>query len=109
MTANRMQGTGCSPRRFGIALSLAATLLLNGCSTMMARTSSRHYPRVYPGIHFYFNDFLQHPHMIPKWLSIPSGFLDVPASFVVDTLCLPVDVVNTMKQPPKSEEPFHNN
>lgn len=99
-----MQNTSCSLRRYSVALSLAATLLLSGCSTMMARTSSRHYPRVYPGVHFYFNDFLQHPHMIPKWLSIPSGFLDVPASFVVDTLCLPVDAINTMNEGPKKND-----
>lgn len=90
---------------FGKLLALIIVLSLNsGCSTIMARTSSKYYPQLYPGINFYFSDFLQHPHMIPKWLSIPSGILDVPASFVVDTLCLPVDMANTLSNESKIKE-----
>ena len=66
----------------------------------MARTSpgDTYYPGVYPGINFYFNDFIQGNHIIPKFLSIPSGLFDIPATFVVDTVCLPVDIINMVNR-----------
>lgn len=74
---------------------LLALFLLTGCSSIFTHTSDSGGPIVYRGTRHDIKELVSAPYQyecIPHEVTVLACFIDLPFSFVVDTLCLPYDI-----------------
>ena len=75
---------------------LIVPLLSGGCASFRAREDDGARPYVGVRVDAYG---LAHPSQANNWLEWPMCAFDLPLSFVLDTICLPYDVVQAKRTP----------
>ncbi|MFH0854754.1 MAG: YceK/YidQ family lipoprotein [bacterium] len=92
-------------KNFTIFLLLTQVIFISGCASLNARTNGKYYKEIYPGIK-QENDNISEAldnlstdfgREMFESFSLPFYFIDWPLSFIIDTLLLPYDIIQTTK------------
>ena len=97
-----------------LMIALSASLLLAGCGSLLDMAHPNELdglpetygPHIYGGVRFDIEALgIEKPYGVPKWLITILGVLDLPLSFVMDTLLLFISIPNKLLPPEEVVDP----